>query len=134
MNAGRVRSYEGDYELYLYRKEREASPAQEERRPRVSRERPPEEAKERRRASAQGRARLKERRDAVRRVERELDREAGELRRLEAQLADPDFYANGGDDVAGTVRRHGETRERVAALESAWERLAEELAALESSA
>jgi len=134
VDAGRIRSFEGDYELYLYRKERERDDATPQRRGRPE----PEPAtatvaapKARRQATARERARVRERRAAVRRVERELDRETAELRRLEQQLADPAFYANGGEDVAEAVRLHGEVRVRIAALESEWERTAEALSALE---
>jgi ATP-binding cassette subfamily F protein 3 len=126
VEAGPVRSYEGDYELYLYRKGKEApDPAA---RPAAVTTRPASDAKQRRRVSAMERASLKEHRDAVRRVERELERETAALRELEAQLADPAFYARGGDDVGEAVRRHGETRERISELEDEWERSAEALA------
>src|SRR5204863_438967 len=79
VDAGRVRSYEGDYELYRYRKEREAdgqtvsSPSGSDGRGQA----PPREdpAKARRRESARDRVVRGEQRAAVRRVERELDRE-----------------------------------------------------------
>jgi ATP-binding cassette subfamily F protein 3 len=131
VDAGRVRSYEGDYELYLYRKERETAPAAE-RKVATGHKSPVPEARARRQVSARERALLREQRAAVRRVERELDRETTELRRLEKQLADPAFYADGGEDVASAVRRHGEVRERVASLEAEWERTAEELSAFEA--
>ena len=130
VNAGKVRSYEGDYELYLYRKAKEAP--EPEARAVAPPTRPTSEAKERRRASAQERASLKEHRDAVRRVERELEREAESLHEIEARLADPDFYAQGGDEVGEAVRRHGEIRERISGLEAEWERFAEALNELEA--
>ena len=133
VNAGRVRSYDGDYELYLYRKERaSASEGEPMTAPRTG---PPasSDAKIRRQAGARERARLKEHRDAVRRVERQLDLETNELHRLEDELAQPEFYQRGGDEVAEAVRRHGEIRERIAALEGEWERTAEQLAALDPS-
>ena len=132
VDAGRVQSYEGDYELYLYRKERESSPQEEQgedTRHTIS----APAAKQRRQASAKERAKLSERRAEVRRVERELDRAAAELRELEDRLADPEFYADGGEDVAEAVRRHGEIRERITSLEAEWERTAEELSTLETS-
>jgi ATP-binding cassette subfamily F protein 3 len=136
VQAGRVRSYEGDYELYLYRKEREAIPPavvrEPEARPARGRGSVPD-PKERRQMAARERARLKEHREAVRRVERELDRETAELRRLEGLLADPGFYVGGGEDVVKAVRRHGEMQARIASLEAEWERTAEELSALEAS-
>ncbi len=131
VEAGRVRVYEGDYDLYLYRKERQGG--QERPEPAAPAKGGASEAKERRRAGAQQRARLRERREAVRRVEAELERETAELGRLEEQLADPGFYAGAGPEVGETVRRHGEVRERIARLEAAWERAALELSALEAS-
>ena len=125
VEAGRVRSFEGDYELYLYRKERENVP-----------EAPPLEAvpaaprrdaKARRREAAEERARLGATRDELRKIERGIERESAELQRLEQTLADPEFYRAGGQEVADAVRRHGEVRERLAALEGAWEREATRL-------
>ncbi|MDP9344076.1 MAG: ATP-binding cassette domain-containing protein [Actinomycetota bacterium] len=138
VEAGLVTSYEGDYELYRYRKEREASPGAAEPtagvRPAPGVRPPvPLDGKSRRQATALERARLQEHLTAVRRVERDLDRETAEFRRLEERLADPGFYKTGGDDVATAVRRHGETRERIASLEERWERATEELSALEGS-
>jgi ATP-binding cassette subfamily F protein 3 len=133
VNEGRVRSYDGDYELYLYRKERE--PGTSVGRPATSTPSTsvPSDARARRQATARERAVRSERRAAVRRVERELDREVAELRTLEERLADPEFYRTGGDDVAAAVRRYEETRARIALLEKEWERTAEELSALDGS-
>jgi ATP-binding cassette subfamily F protein 3 len=135
VQAGRVRSYEGDYELYLYRKEREAAeiPSLPSRRASDGNRPAPSDAKRRRQATAHDRARIKESRDAVRRVERELERQTAELRRLEELLGQPEFYASGGEEVAEAVRHHGSVRERIAALEREWERSAEALSALETS-
>jgi ATP-binding cassette subfamily F protein 3 len=133
VDAGRVRSYEGDYELYLYRKNGETETVAAPRSNGADANVPPAAAKERRQASARERARVSERRSAVRRVERALDRETAQLRELEGRLADPDFYAGGGEDVAKAVRRHGEMRERIASLEAEWEQTAEALAALEAA-
>jgi ATP-binding cassette subfamily F protein 3 len=135
VNAGRVRFYDGDYGLYLYRKEHEPETSVGEAASATSSPSTstPSEAKARRQASARDRAVRNERRAAVRRVERELDREAAELRALEERLADPEFYRTGGDDVAAAVRRYEETRTRIALLEKEWERTAEELSALDGS-
>ncbi|MGH2711714.1 MAG: ABC-F family ATP-binding cassette domain-containing protein, partial [Actinomycetota bacterium] len=131
VNAGKVRSYEGDYELYLYRKNKETPPPESASRPVAVAAKPATDAKLRRRESAKERASLREHRDAVRRVEREIERETAGLRELEAQLADPDFYARGGDEVGEAVRRHGEIRERISDLEAEWETSAEALTQLE---
>jgi ATP-binding cassette subfamily F protein 3 len=131
VDAGQVRSYEGDYELYLYRKEREAAPAQQ-----VATQRAApagkDDARRRRQDGAKDRARLKARKDEVRRVERELERETAEMRKLEERLADPDFYTAPGDQAAEAVREHGAMRQRIKTLEDEWERASEELAALET--
>ena len=133
VNAGRVRSYEGDYELYLYRKEREDRGPTEPPPARDATTRTPSAARQRRQGSARERLRLKECRDALRRVERELEAETAELRGLEELLGKPELHAGGGEEVVNAVRRHGEVRERIATLESEWERTAEELSVLESA-
>jgi ATP-binding cassette, subfamily F, member 3 len=135
VNAGRVRSYDGDYELYLYRKERESGTSFGEPATSTSTRSTstPPDAKARRQATARERAARSHRRAAVRKVERELDQETAELRALEERLADPEFYRTGGDDVAAAVRRYEETRARIALLEKEWERTAEELSALDGS-
>ncbi len=130
VDAGRTRSYEGDYELYLYRKEREAAPAVENAAPQRDVERPgKDEARRRRQEGAKDRARLKASRDEVRRVERALEQETAAMRKLEERLADPSFYTDAGDETAEAVREHGAHRQRIASLEAEWERAAEELAA-----
>jgi ATP-binding cassette subfamily F protein 3 len=131
VDSGRVRSYDGDYELYLYRKEREAAPEVDGTARRGGSERPAKDARNRRQEGAKDRARLKKHRDEVRAVERELDRENAEMRKLEERLADPGFYTGGGDQAAEAVRQHGALRQRIAVLEAEWERAAEELSALE---
>jgi len=131
VEAGRVRSYEGDYELYLYRKEREGT-AEEPETATAPKAPPAPDAKRRRQEAAQDRARLREHRETLRLVELALEKETAALRTLEAQLADPAFYSDGGDDVAEAVRRHGEVRDRIASLEADWERAAENLSAAES--
>ena len=133
VDSGRVRSYDGDYELYLYRKEREAAPEVDGTARRGGSERPAKDARHRRQEGAKDRARLKKHRDEVRAVERELDRENAEMRKLEERLADPGFYTGGGGQAAEAVRQHGALRQRIAVLEAEWERAAEELSALEGS-
>ena len=132
VDGGRVRSYEGDYELYLYRKEREAAPAVKAAAPR-SVPAGKEDPRRRRQEGAKDRARLKSHRDEVRRVERALEKETAELRKLEERLADPDFYTANGDQAAEAVRDHGAMRQRIKTLEDEWEKASEELAALEGS-
>jgi ATP-binding cassette subfamily F protein 3 len=123
VEGGRVRSYEGDYELYLYRKEREAAPAPPDTAPPP---RPRRDPKERRRLAARERERMRASRAAVRRVERDLENATRDLRDLEERLADPGVHMDPGHDVGAMARRHGELKERIADLESEWERVAEE--------
>ena len=122
VEAGRVRSFEGDYELYRYRKEQEAGEPEPSGEP--ARPRPPSGAKERRREGARERERVSSHRAEVRRIEREIERATEELRALEARLADPALHAGGGAEIGEAARRHGEVKERIAELETEWERAA----------
>jgi len=57
----------------------------------------------------------------VARVELELARVSGELRELDARLADPDFYHRGdADAVATLIRRRGELAPHLEQLEQQW--------------
>jgi ATP-binding cassette, subfamily F, member 3 len=108
VNAGVVRSYLGDYDDYLWRKQQEAEPVAPKStvaRPRVK----------------QDRAALRKLRADVRRVEAELDAAVAERSEIETRLATPTAYSQ--DDV----KAHAVALKRVAKLESEWERLAAEL-------
>jgi ATP-binding cassette subfamily F protein 3 len=112
---GRVRVFDGDYEEYLARIEAErAGPAPAPRAPIDAKERKRSEAEER-----QARSRAK---NAVRKVETDLETTHAEMTALGARLADPEFYA-AQDGVADAVRAYETLQKRVAELESEWERL-----------
>ena len=66
------------------------------------------------------------------RLEQELAKVSDELRELDAQLADPDFY-HAGDEavVAETLKRRGELSRKVESLEAQWLELTQEIEAIE---
>ncbi|HVE91730.1 MAG TPA: ABC-F family ATP-binding cassette domain-containing protein [Actinomycetota bacterium] len=130
VREGRVRSFEGDYEYYLYKTGQEdsasavssgpAAPAPE------RRTRPDLSPKDRRRQAADERRRLKEARDAVSRLESELESAQEECARLGAELEDPSFYLSG-SGVNETIKRYERMRRQVAKLEAEWIRAGAEL-------
>ncbi len=115
--SGRVRVFRSDYESYLEKVEAERAPA-----PAPAQDAAPSPAKERRRAGAAARAAAKRHRDALRRVETEVERMHDDVRAMEARMAEPDFYT-AEHDVAGFMRRYEDARARIAALEEEWDRL-----------
>jgi ATP-binding cassette, subfamily F, member 3 len=67
----------------------------------------------------------------LKRLEDELASVSDELRELDAQLAVPDFYHSGNDDVvATTLKRRGELAGRVEELEANWIAVTSELEAI----
>jgi ATP-binding cassette subfamily F protein 3 len=120
VRPGRVTSFDGSYDYYLERsapEEDEASAAP--RGPRVT-------AKERRRVEAEARAKTKDLRDRVTKIEARLQELGAELKRLEAVMADPGVYSSG-TDVAALVRDYESAKRRIARLEGEWETAAESL-------
>jgi ATP-binding cassette subfamily F protein 3 len=120
VRPGRVTSFDGGYDYYLERsapEEDEASAAP--RGPRVT-------AKERRRVEAEARAKTKDLRDRVTKIEARLQELGAELKRLEAVMADPGVYSSG-TDVAALVRDYESAKRRIARLEGEWETAAESL-------
>jgi ATP-binding cassette, subfamily F, member 3 len=124
---GRVRSFPGDYEHYLWRLEQEALAAapQAPERKRATKAASADDAAERRRAGAAARAESKRRRDAIRTVESDLEAAHARLGELSVLLGDPEFYAKG-DAVAEVVREYEAVERRLKTLEADWERLATE--------
>jgi ATP-binding cassette subfamily F protein 3 len=119
---GKVHAFDGDYESYLYRTEREeASPA------------PAEPVRSVRPAPrrASDRADLRRRRAELRRLEAELDSAQSGADELAKLLADPGFYTSG-DGVAEKIDAYEKAQQRVRELEKQWEMLAEELEATSS--
>ena len=122
--AGRVRAFVGDYDYYLDRIAAEQEEFSHAATP-AARLPSKQDAKERRREAAVARAALKRERDAIRRVERELETVHAEKGEMETRMADPLFYA-GEDDVSGFMKRYDAVRERLTELEREWERLTDE--------
>ena len=124
VRPGRVTSFDGGYDYYLERTQPEEAAAgatseDRDRGPRMN-------AKERRRIEAQARARTKDLRDRVTKIERRLAELGAELKRLEAVMADPEVYSSG-TDVAALVRDYESAKRRMARLEGEWETAAESL-------
>lgn len=145
VHEGRKEVFEGDLDDYakLVLEHRRVTAAAE-RAERLSqksetREPSPASGKEARRLAAQERARIAELRKplkkALEKVEREMNALSDELKALDAQLADPEFY-NSADQsaVADVTRRHGELAPKVEALEMEWLELSEKIEAIGSEA
>ena len=117
---GRVTSFEGDYDYYLSKREREEPPPVV---PEPRKEAKPQssgpKSKEQKRLEAKKRAETKAAQDKVRTLEKELERLAVDLKDLEETLAQPDTYMSG-VDVAELARTYQEGRRRQQKLESAW--------------
>ena len=137
---GKVTAYEGDYDFYLSRRGNGAAPtpkaapkaaqkaaqkASSSGTPK-SQPAPPDSgvtAAERRKAAAQARAAVKDLRDSVGRIERELEKASADAKEISDRLADPDVYASGAD-VAALVAEYEARSKRVRQLESRWEEVA----------
>lgn len=87
-----------------------------------------------RRQAAQERARIAELRHPLKRelekVEKEMNTLGGQLKALDAKLADPEFYNSDADAVAKTLREHGELAPKVETLEMRWLELSEQIEAI----
>ncbi|MFN2640329.1 MAG: ABC-F family ATP-binding cassette domain-containing protein [Actinomycetota bacterium] len=81
-------------------------------------------AKERRRASAAERQATTRHRNALRRVEAELETVHDQMRAMEERMADPGFYTSEGD-VPGFMRAYSDAKERIGRLEAEWDALTE---------
>jgi len=114
---GRVTAYEGDYEFYLAKRQEPGAPAPRRTVPATG------SAAERRRASAQARAAVRDLRNSLGRIEKELEALSAEVRDISERLADPVVYASGAD-VAGLVDDYEAKTGRVKELEAAWEEAA----------
>jgi hypothetical protein len=66
---------------------------------------------------------VKDLRDSVGRIERELEKASSEMREVSDRLADPDLYASGAD-VAALVADYERKTKRVRQLEARWEEAA----------
>ncbi len=110
VNAGVVRSFLGEYDDYLYKKEQEGAEPEGASAAKSSKPRPKAD-----------RAAARKLRADVRRVEAELDAAVAERTEIEERLANPRAYTQ--DDM----KAHDVARKRVAKLESEWESLTTKL-------
>jgi ATP-binding cassette subfamily F protein 3 len=128
---GKVTSYEGDYDFYLSRRQASVAGSRN-----GKAARPPSQpqvqagaqagatsAAERRKAAAQARAAVKDLRDSLGRIERDLEKATAEMREVSERLADPGVYASGAD-VAALVADYEAKTKRVRHLEGKWEEAA----------
>jgi len=120
--SGHVRVIPGSYEDYLAKIEAEEAAGQP---PRATAQAAATPAKDRRRAAAAERAKTKTHRDAVRRVETEIERVSSEVRAMEERMGAPDFYSSE-EDVGAFVRDYEGKRARISELEREWDRLTDE--------
>jgi ATP-binding cassette subfamily F protein 3 len=130
---GRVTHYQGDYDYYLSKKEPEEETVERpSARPAPSRTSGPK-TKEQKRLEAEARAATKNLRDRIAKLERRLESLNAELAQMEADFADPDFYA-AADDVADLTKRYEARKRRRSELESEWAAAVESLEMAEAGA
>ncbi len=124
---GHVKAFEGDYDYYLSRRDRDvqapvvagaAAPA-------------PSAAKERRRLAAREREKSRALRKEIAAVEKKLERAAAEMARIGDILADPNVYATDAD-IGALSRDYEREQRRVQKLERDWEEASERLEALDA--
>ena len=116
VTSGVPRWYLGDYESYLYKKGLEGAEI----------DAPEAAAKPKVARPRVDKAELRRMRAEVRKIESEIDKVHAERDRLAAELADAKLYISGGDPEA-TAKAHRKTEQRLAKLESDWERLTDAL-------
>jgi len=128
VTPGRVRSHPGDYESYLWKREKEEAEAAATAERAAAASQPKRSAssdKERRRIEAQQRSGQRKVRDRIATIEREIETRTAEMKELEARLADPAFYATG-DGVPEAIQAYDAAKKRVEELEAEWDRATEE--------
>jgi ATP-binding cassette subfamily F protein 3 len=87
----------------------------------------------RRQSAALQRERLRPLRQAVHRIETELEAAQAALAQLQEQLADTSLYRDAARDPGALLRREGELRQHTAALEERWLQAQEALEAEEAA-
>ncbi|HJR45989.1 MAG TPA: ABC-F family ATP-binding cassette domain-containing protein [Actinomycetota bacterium] len=127
---GKVTEYEGDYDYYLDKRERDIEE------PRATsgpvRASAGSAAKERRRQNAQARQRTHALRKEISAIEKKLERAAAEMGSIGEILADPNVYSTDAD-IGDLSRRYESWQRRVASLEAAWEEATEKLEGVEAA-
>ncbi len=113
VTAGVARTYLGDYDDYLWKKQQEGEPTTV-----VT-----AKSKATKQATKADRAALRKLRADVRRVETELDAAVADRKAIEERLSNPSAYS------ADDVKAHSAATKAVARLEREWEKLSEQLEA-----
>ena len=119
---GRVTSFAGDYDYYLAKRQPAAEGQEDtglDRKKRAATPGAGPKSKEQKRAEAAARERNKSLRDRAISIERELERVGAELRAMEKDFADPEFYARR-DDVAELTKSYEARKRRFERLEAEW--------------
>ncbi|MEA2460944.1 MAG: ATP-binding cassette, subfamily er 3, partial [Actinomycetota bacterium] len=111
--AGRVTEFDGDYDYYLERRELPDAPTVKEKPAGPT-------AKERRRQEAMERARTKDLRDKIAKIEERLDRATEETDRISAVLGDPSVYETGAD-IPSLVKEYEGWKKKAERLEGEWD-------------
>ena len=126
---GNIAWYDGDYDFYLSRRERDLQQVPSAP-PKSAAPTNPTAAKERRRQSAQARERTRTLRKEINAIERKLERAAADMKRIGDILGDPDVYQTDAD-IPKLSRDYEAHQRRVKLLESKWEEASERLEAVE---
>ncbi|MDP9068204.1 MAG: ABC-F family ATP-binding cassette domain-containing protein [Actinomycetota bacterium] len=127
---GTIAVYDGDYDYYLSKRQRELAISPP---PRTGAPPDATAAKERRRQNAQARERTRALRKEVATIEKKLERASAEIDRIGAILADPNVYSTD-VDITKLSREYEASRDRVTSLEEAWQHASEKLEAVEAGA
>jgi ATP-binding cassette subfamily F protein 3 len=119
VTSGTPRWYVGDYDDYMWKKEREADVT-----PMAAASAPAQKT------ARVDKAEMRRRRAAVRKIEADIDTAHAERERLTALLADAKTYAAGGPQSKNAAKALQDAEKRIAQLEADWERLTEELGSI----
>jgi ATP-binding cassette subfamily F protein 3 len=127
--GGNIAWYDGDYDFYLSRRERDLQQAPSAP-TKPSAPASSAAAKERRRQSAQARERTRELRKEITAIERKLERAAADMKKIGDILADPNVYQTDAD-IPKLSRDYEAHQRRVKTLETKWEEASERLETVE---